>query len=106
MGASGRAGGVLTPGGIAVGGCLFPSLGTLDGAASDAGTTDHGATDASGEASLGFCASQSPQPKFCDDFDDGGALLGDGGHALPPWDDFTATNGSTAVLDQALVESP
>jgi hypothetical protein len=56
-----------------------------------------GGRDAAREASAGsFCATRTPQPKFCDDFDDG-ELEGD-------WDSTTILNGEPA-LDTSVATS-
>jgi hypothetical protein len=90
--------------------CLFPDVAVLQGdASSDAATdasVDAPPTDAGADSVIAhFCASQSPAPAFCDDFDDGGALLSDGG-AYPPWGYGSATYDSAVELDTTKVLSP
>jgi hypothetical protein len=66
-------------GALALSACLFPSLGALsanDASVEAGGDADAGA-DAGGEASPGsYCASLTPQPLFCADFDEGSATAG------------------------------
>jgi hypothetical protein len=79
---------------------LFPSLDGLtagepdaDAAVNEASVADAGAdADAdAGDALAGrFCTQLSPQPRFCDDFDD---------VALGPWTGTDFTNGSSVTRD-------
>ncbi len=58
---------------------------------SDGGTSDSGHFDGSNSdaATVGYCASLSPAPDFCDDFDEG--------PANPAWDQVTGVGGAVAV---------
>ena len=85
--------------------CLFPDLSGLDGRAADGGATDAPVTSDGGTITK-FCASQSPAPSFCDDFDDGAPLLANDGGAFPPWGYGTATYNSTLTLDSTKFRSP
>jgi hypothetical protein len=85
-----------------------------EGAASEGGSQDSSAPDArtpvdsgkppddSGKVDapppLGFCASQSPAPLFCDDFDEGASN--------PAWDQVTGTGGTVAVNALESVSAP
>jgi hypothetical protein len=63
-----------------------------DSGSGDSATRDGGKLDDAGKpdsAALGFCASQSPAPAFCDDFDEGAAN--------PPFDQVTSLGGTVAV---------
>ncbi len=89
-------------GGI-VASCFFPDTSSLD-LATDAnadgfveGSADVG--DAGGDAQVGYCASLSPAPTFCDDFDEGSSVLAS-------WDNSSLNDNSTITLDQTIVKSP
>jgi hypothetical protein len=84
------------------------SPGSDGGAAGEGGSEDSSVPDArtppddSGKVdappALGFCASQSPAPMFCDDFDEGAAN--------PAWDQVTGLGGSVAINDLESVSAP
>jgi hypothetical protein len=67
-----------------------------DASKSDAATKpDAGKSDA---GTIGYCASLSPAPDFCDDFDEGAAN--------PVWDQVTSVGGAVAVDAAESVSAP
>lgn len=74
-----------------------------DGGVADSETPDapsgvDSATDAGGDgATARWCLTQTPQPMFCDDFDDPGAFT--------KWSDVHQINGATAVRDTSAFTS-
>jgi hypothetical protein len=76
----------------------------------DSGSTGHGidsgnAVDAAKDpakdaAPSSYCASLSPAPLFCDDFDEVGDL------AVPPWDQVTGANGTATIVSSVDVSAP
>ncbi len=77
-----------------------PNLDAGDSPDIGTGTTDAGSggePDASKPPA--FCASLSPAPLFCDDFDEGTALA-------TPWDQLPNTNGSEQASTASVVSAP
>lgn len=85
--------GMPLPSGSDAGGTAAVDAGHTVGS-SDAGSTSHDSGPPPG-----FCASLSPAPLFCDDFDEGAALAS-------PWDQLSSTGGSEALSSASCVSSP
>jgi hypothetical protein len=70
------------------------------GPSGDAGVRDSGSGGGADTSTPpGFCASLSPTPLFCDDFDEGAALAA-------PWDQLANTNGSEQLSATSYVSAP
>ena len=83
--------------GVAVVGCLFPSLASLTGGADDA-SSDAGGDVATDAGIVAFCA--SADATFCDDFDDLN------GNTFPKWDNVEAFDGGSIVRVDAGLSAP
>jgi hypothetical protein len=86
--------------GLQGGGAHDAGLDALTDALADApvDAPSDGTPDAASEAAGPFCASLSPQPTFCEDFDEGTTLSAG-------WNP-TTTNGGTYAVDSTLALSP
>ena len=68
------------------------------GTSSDAGIKDATSSDSHDSAPSPFCASLTPAPLFCDDFDEGALAA--------PWDQLATTSGSEVLSTSSYVSAP